>query len=110
MKRIIAGLLAVVLLSNVAPPAGRADLIPGPPIPERKMPRKPEVREQTVPLYAVAAGLTAVALIASLVALRVIRRKSLASQTPADAGGKTPENAGQVTSEGDGKSTAAHGQ
>jgi predicted small lipoprotein YifL len=109
MKRIVAALLAVVLLSSVAPPAGRADPMPLPPIPQRNAPGM-KVRKQTAPLYAVAAGLTAVALTASLIALRVIRRKSLAAQTPADADEKTPENAGQATPEGGGENTPSRDQ
>ena len=91
MRRIVAILLAAVCLSSAPLPAGRADpMPPGPRIPERKTPRKQEARQETVPLYAVAAGLTAVALTASLIALRVIRRKSPSSETPEDIGGKTP--------------------
>ena len=99
MKKIAAGLLAVVLLSSVAPPVGRTNGIPSPPIPERKTAREPEVRQETAPLYAVAAGITAMALTASLITLRVIRKKSLASQMPPDAGERTPEDAGQITRE-----------
>ena len=109
MKRIVAALLAVVLLSSVAPPAGRADPMPLPPIPQRNAPGM-KVRKQTAPLYAVAAGLTAVALTASLIALRVIRRKSLASQTPADVASEASEDAGKTTSEGDAKNTPARDQ
>jgi hypothetical protein len=91
MRRIIAILLAAVCISSAPLPAGRADpMPPGPRIPERNTPRKQGAREEIVPLYAVAAGLTAVALTASLITLRVIRRKSASSETPEDTGGKTP--------------------
>jgi hypothetical protein len=63
---------------------------PGPRIPVPKTPRKQEAREETLPLYGVAAGLTAVALTVSLIVLRVIRRKSPSSETPEDTGGETP--------------------
>ncbi len=82
MKKLLAGLLAVVLLSGVAPRISLADMVPGPSVPERKTPRKPEFRVQTVPIYSVAAGVVAVALTGSLIVLARIRKKSLQSETP----------------------------
>jgi hypothetical protein len=94
MKKIVAFLLAAALLLSAVPGIVRADMmLPFPPVPERKTPQKVVTRRETVPLYSLAAGLTAMALTGSLIALQLIRwrNEKAVSETPADAGDKTPE-------------------
>jgi hypothetical protein len=73
MKWILACLVGVCLLSPIDLHVSRADVIPGPVIPERKAQRE---KTATYPVYASAAGVVAVALSGSFVALRVIRKRN----------------------------------
>jgi hypothetical protein len=72
MKRIVMCLIGICLLSLVDSRVSRADMILGPQIPERTTQR----RTESIPLYAVSAGIVAVALTGSLIALRVIRKRN----------------------------------
>ncbi|MEN6450460.1 MAG: hypothetical protein ABFC96_08215 [Thermoguttaceae bacterium] len=72
MKRVIACLVALLLLCLAGTKTARADMIPGPRVPERRT----AWRIETTSVYSVAAGVVAVALAGSLVALRMIRRRS----------------------------------
>jgi hypothetical protein len=77
MKQIIACLVGICLLSPVELRVAHGDMIPGPQRPER--PDKPVELQQTtraIPLYAVAAGVAAVAMTGSLIALRVVRKRN----------------------------------
>jgi hypothetical protein len=77
MKRIVACIILVCLLCSVRVPIARGDMIPpvpGPPeIPQRL---REERQADRYPIYAVAAGVVAVALTGSLIALRRIRKRS----------------------------------
>jgi hypothetical protein len=76
MKWIFACIIGVTLLSSVGSRIACADpLPPGPPA----IPEKPaRLRHDTasIPLYAVSAGVVAVVLTGSFVALRVIRKRN----------------------------------
>jgi len=86
MRTLLAGILSLALLLGVGTPTTHADEIPPyPTAPERKTPREPQVRYGGVPLYSVVAGILAVALTGSLIALRWIRLKSSESEI-SDAG------------------------
>ena len=78
MKRIVACLVLVGLLGRFGLPTAHADMISerGPHIPDPP-PRFPkETRSSRYPTYAIAAGVVAVALTGSLIALRAIRKRS----------------------------------
>lgn len=79
MKRTLARVVAVCLLCHVGPLIARGDMFPPGPLP----PDPPEWvqkerRSDRYPTYAIAAGVVAVALAGSLVALRTIRKNSSA--------------------------------
>lgn len=81
MKTLLTLCCAALLWSGVA--AARADMIPGPEVPERKTPQEIVFRSrQFGTLCTVAAGITAVCLAGSLVVLRCIRKKTKAQQSP----------------------------
>jgi hypothetical protein len=72
MKWIIACLVGICLLSPIGSQSLYADEIPlSPPTPERKV----QKRTVNIPVYAVAAGVVAVTMTGSLIALRVIRKR-----------------------------------
>ncbi len=75
MKRILAWLVAMALLCSVGLQLARADMISGPVIPKRPESRQ-QVHRAAYPAYAIAAGVVAVALSGSLVALHVIRKRN----------------------------------
>jgi hypothetical protein len=73
MKWITTCLVGICLLSPIGLRALYADEIPpGPRPPERKVQKKTE----SIPIYSVAAGVVAVTMTGSLVALRVIRKRN----------------------------------
>jgi hypothetical protein len=74
MKRIFAALSAAVLLLPLGAGHARADMIPPyPPPPERP----PEAQRHDLPVVSIAAGVVAVALTGSLIALRLIRKRNV---------------------------------
>jgi hypothetical protein len=75
MKWIFACLIGVCLWLSVDSRVSYADpLPPGPVIPER--PARQQRDSASIPIYAVSAGIVAVALAGSFVALRVIRKRN----------------------------------
>lgn len=73
MKWIIACVVFSCLLAPVGSRVSYADMIPlRPTVPERKA----QWKTANIPVYAVAAGVVAVSLTGSLVALRVIRNRN----------------------------------
>jgi hypothetical protein len=82
MRRIVACVILGCLLWWIGSSIAHADVIPPPPV----APERPESLQTAqwwngIPVYSVAAGVVAVALSASLIALRKIR-KSRATGTP----------------------------
>lgn len=76
MKSIIAFLVCVCLLSPFGLRASRADEIPPGPQPPERPKRTTQSRTESIPIYAISAGVVAVTLTGSLVALRVIRKRN----------------------------------
>jgi hypothetical protein len=74
MKCILKILIAVCLLSPIGLENSHADVVPGPPAPERPDQVQKE-QKISIPVYSIAAGGVAVSLLISLVALRIIRKK-----------------------------------
>jgi hypothetical protein len=74
MKWIRTCFIAVCLFFSLGVANLRADMVPGPAIPER--PEKYQRQNQVgVPAYSIASGVVAVSLAVSLVALRTIRKR-----------------------------------
>jgi hypothetical protein len=76
MKRIFTCLIGAALLLSLASRVACADPIAPafPPTPKR--PAGPQRDDRSVPLYAVSAGVVAMALTGSFVALRIIRKRN----------------------------------
>jgi len=75
MKRILAWVVAIVLFCPFGLPNASGDMIPSaPPIPKRP----PEMQHHRAfyPTYAIAAGVVAITLTGSLVALHIIRKRN----------------------------------
>jgi hypothetical protein len=80
MKWIIVCLIALSIFCQAGAEALRADIVTIPPPPTPSSPvrktERPESKVETFPAYSVAAGVVAVALSGSLVALRIIRKRN----------------------------------
>jgi hypothetical protein len=75
MKRVFAWVVTVALFCPFAIPSASGDMIPPyPRYPER--PKEMQKHRPAYPAYAIGAGVVAVALSGSLVALRVIRKRN----------------------------------
>jgi hypothetical protein len=75
MKRIVAWVIAACLLCGVGSSMAQADIPSSyPDVPERPASVQPGRPVSGVPLYSIAAGVVAVALSGSLIALRRIRK------------------------------------
>jgi hypothetical protein len=75
MKRVFAWVFAAGLFCQLGLATARADMISSPPIPKRPESRQ-QARRAAYPAYATGAGVVAVALSGSLVALRMIRKRN----------------------------------
>jgi hypothetical protein len=73
MRQILACLLVLALLGPLASPPLHANGLPGDFVPVREKTMDRLLDE--IPLYSVAAGVAAVAMTGSLVALRIIRKR-----------------------------------
>jgi hypothetical protein len=77
MKRFVASIAVVCLFCSAAIPITYADMIsPFPNVPERPKNVQEERETAHYPTYAITAGVVAVALTASLFALRAIRKRN----------------------------------
>jgi hypothetical protein len=76
MKWLMAGVVVVTILYPIGVPMARADMIPSGPRVVENPTRPPNAYRQGVPAYSIAAGVVALTLTGSLVALRTIRKRN----------------------------------